>query len=376
MAKNTIADLDTTAANNTDVLNQSTLGTASVSTIDTMIQNTLGLLARFYADIGGTGTVGGSANALTLTTASTYQALATGIFVSFKATSANTAAATLNVDALGAKAIRRRGDSALQAGDIAANGIYLLRYDSAYNSAAGAWVLLNPEYAAVPFTAASASESAYIDLAEDTDNGTNKVKLQAPASLGSDVTVTLPNAAGTLPLDTLGQGQHTFFVPAGAMTPASTNGAARSTAETTTHKVMRSTLDFDASTEEFAQFFVQMPKSWNEGTLVAQFIWSHPSTSTNFGVVWGIEAVALADDDALDTAWGTEIATTDTGGTTDDIYITAESSAITVAGSPGNEEFVLFRVTRVVGNGSDTMAVDARLHGVKIHYTTNAATDD
>lgn len=171
-------------------------------------------------------------------------------------------------------------------------------------------------------------------------------------------------------------GQQTIFVPAGAMTPATTNGAARGSGETSVNKVMRSTLDFDASTEEFAQFGVQMPKGWDESTLIAQFIWSHASTTTNFGVVWGIEAVAFADSDALDTAWGTEVATADTGGTTDDIFISPESTAITVAGSPGNEEYVMFRITRVVGNASDTMAVDARLHGVKIHYTTSAATDD
>jgi len=145
MAKNTIADLDTTAANNTDVLAQSTSGSTLANKLDDMIRNTLALLARFYADIGGTGTVAGTADAITLTTASTYQALETGIILAFKAGSANTGAATLNVDSLGVKAIRRKGDAALSAGDIAANGYYLLAYDAAYNSAAGAWVLLNPE---------------------------------------------------------------------------------------------------------------------------------------------------------------------------------------------------------------------------------------
>jgi hypothetical protein len=60
---------------------------------------------------------------------------------------ANTGAATLNVTvptagALGAKAIRRQGDTALSANDMLANGIYLLRYSSTYNTT-GAWVLLN-----------------------------------------------------------------------------------------------------------------------------------------------------------------------------------------------------------------------------------------
>jgi len=183
---------------------------------------------------------------------------------------------------------------------------------------------------------------------------------------------TLNPVAGTLTT----VGQHTIWMPASAMIAATTSGAASGTAETTTNKVMVKTLDFDSSAEEFAQFMIQMPKSWDEGTLIAQFIWTHGSTTTNFGVAWGIEAVAFANDDALDTAWGTEVATVDTGGTTNDVYISPESTAVTVAGSPGAEELVAFRVTRVVGNGSDTMAVDAKLIGLKIHYTTNVGNDD
>jgi len=44
----------------------------------------------------------------------------------------------------------------------------------------------------------TSTEAGYITVAEDTDNGTNKVKVQAPASIASDYTVTLPAAAGTL----------------------------------------------------------------------------------------------------------------------------------------------------------------------------------
>lgn len=146
MAKNKLADLDLTFSNNTDALGQSTAGSANVSTIDTIFQKVLTLLALFYDEIGGTGTVGGTADAITLATNGTYvfQALASGLITAFKASWDNTGAATINVDSLGAKAIRRQGDSALSAGDIVADGIYLLRYDTAYNSSAGAWVLLNP----------------------------------------------------------------------------------------------------------------------------------------------------------------------------------------------------------------------------------------
>jgi hypothetical protein len=171
-------------------------------------------------------------------------------------------------------------------------------------------------------------------------------------------------------------GQQTIWVPAVAMYPRTTNGPQGGTVETSTNKVMLKTFDFDTTTQEFAQFAIQMPKSWDEGTLICQFIWSHASTTTNFGVAWEIQAVAFADDDAADTAFGTAVTVTDTGGTTNDIYVTAESSALTVAGTPGNEEYVIFQVKRDPANASDTLAIDARLHGVKIHYTTNAARDN
>ena len=196
----------------------------------------------------------------------------------------------------------------------------------------------------------------------------------------SDTTVTRASAGviaveGSNVLMASNLGQETIWVPAGAMIPTSTNGAAFGTVETTTNDVMLFTLDFDATTTENAQFSILMPKSWNEGTLICQFVWSHPSTATNFGVAWDIGAVAHADSGALDTAFGTVATVTDTGGTTDDIFITAESSAMTVAGTPGAEEYVIFRVRRAPSNGSDTMAVDARLHGVKIHYTVDALSD-
>lgn len=170
-------------------------------------------------------------------------------------------------------------------------------------------------------------------------------------------------------------GTEAFWIPATAMVPRTTNGAASGTTEMSTNKNMFRTLDFDTTTQEFAQFTVRMPKSWNEGTITAAFTWSHASTTTNFGVVWALEAVATSDDDAGDVAFGTAQQVADTGGTTNDIYITSATSAMTVAGSPQAEDVVTFQVKRVPSDGSDTMAVDARLHGVTLYITTDAAND-
>lgn len=171
-------------------------------------------------------------------------------------------------------------------------------------------------------------------------------------------------------------GQQTIWVPAVAMYSRTTAGAASGTVETTTNDIMLKTMDFDTTTQEFAQFAIQMPKSWNEGTLVCQFIWSHAATTTNFGVVWAIEAVGFGNDDPADTALGTAVQVADTGGTTNDIYITNETAALTVGGTPVPEEYVVFQVKRVPADAADTMAIDARLLGVKIHYTTDTAKDD
>lgn len=75
------------------------------------------------------------------------------------------------------------------------------------------------------WTPASASGPATLQFAEDTDNGTNKITVSAPASLGSDFTVTLPAATLTLIGGSTGSvdnaflradGTGTFTVQAGA----------------------------------------------------------------------------------------------------------------------------------------------------------------
>ena len=168
---------------------------------------------------------------------------------------------------------------------------------------------------------------------------------------------------------------HSIWVPASALIARTTSGAAIGSAESATNKVMIRTLDFDTAASEYAQFTIRMPKSWDEGTVTAQMVWSHASTGTNFGVVWALQAVAFSDGDAVDAAFGGAQTCTDTGGVTNNIYHSPVSSAITIGGTPGEGDLVVFQVYRDVANGSDTLAIDARLHGVLIAYTTEVCTD-
>lgn len=168
------------------------------------------------------------------------------------------------------------------------------------------------------------------------------------------------------------QGKHTVPVMAAAMTSRTTNGPASGTTESATNKIMLRTLDFDASTDEFAQFMVPMPKSWNEGTVTAQFLWSCGVTGN---VVWGIQAVAMSNDDVIDVAFGTAQTVTDGVTATTDLMVSDETAAITIAGSPAEGDLVCFQVYRDADNASDTAAGDAKLIGIRLFMTINAGND-
>jgi len=139
----------TTAASNDDIdPSINWLEGQLPSTVNNSSRSQMAALARHYKDTNGSLTTAGSANAYTLTVNATWTAYATGQIIAFKASFANTSTATLNVTnadavAIGAKAIRGPGDTALAGGEIVSGGRYLLQYDATANSAAGAWLLLN-----------------------------------------------------------------------------------------------------------------------------------------------------------------------------------------------------------------------------------------
>ncbi len=118
------------------------------STVNNSARAMMAAVARDKKDNDGSLTTAGSANAYTLTINNTWTAYANGQKLSFKASFTNTGAVTLNVTnadatALGAKAIRGPGDTALPANAIISGGRYNVQYDTTANASAGGWVLLN-----------------------------------------------------------------------------------------------------------------------------------------------------------------------------------------------------------------------------------------
>jgi hypothetical protein len=211
--------------------------------------------------------------------------------------------------------------------------------------------------------------SAVVASQAEAEAGTDNTKLMTALRVAEAIAALAGGGGATL-------GKQSIWIPATAMVPRVTNGPSAGIVETSTNKNILATLDFDTTTQEFASFSIRMPKSWDEGTVTFIPVWSHASAATNFGVVWGLDAVAKSDNDAGDAAFGTAQTSADTGGTTDRMYQGPESSAITIAGSPATGDFVEFRIHRDPSNGSDTLATDARLHGILILYTIDALKDD
>jgi hypothetical protein len=174
-----------------------------------------------------------------------------------------------------------------------------------------------------------------------------------------------------------GPAKQTIWVPATAMitrTDTAGGGPSTTTSTASTNKNVFKSLDFDTTTQEFAQFTVAFPKGWDLGTVTFIPYWKAGSGSG--GVTWGVAGLASSDNDTIDTAFGTAQTSADTFISGTVVHVGPESSAITIAGTPAIGDIVAFQVNRTVADANDTLAVDAQLIGIKLIYNLNASSDN
>jgi len=170
----------------------------------------------------------------------------------------------------------------------------------------------------------------------------------------------------------LTQGTHTIWVPATGMLPRTVNGPELVTVDLPTSGLPLTTLDYDQSAQETAHFLVGMPKSWNDGPLAAEIHWTGASGSGD--VNWFVSGHAAGNDDPLDVAFSNFGGATDGFIAANDVHIITTSS-FTPSGSPADGDLVNFIIGRNAQDGSDTFTADAKLIGIKLLYTVNAAND-
>jgi len=170
-------------------------------------------------------------------------------------------------------------------------------------------------------------------------------------------------------------GLETIWVPAAAMYPSTTNPCSDLTqVETTALRPDMKVLDFAADADDFAQFSIAFPKSWNEGTIKFQVFWT-PSTTNTGNCIWGLQGVSVADGATIDVAFGTAVTVTDAGiGTVEDQQVSAVSGDVTLTNAAVDTQSY-FQIFRDANAGGDTFTGVGRLLGIKLFFTTDAAND-
>ena len=168
-------------------------------------------------------------------------------------------------------------------------------------------------------------------------------------------------------------GLETIYVPAAGMYPETTNGSSGLAQVELSNGPELKCLDFAAAADDFAQFQVIFPKSWNEGTVTFQAFFT--VTGTNTGTVaWGLAGRSFADSADINTAFGTQVVATAKAhsGTSNDLDVAAVSGAVTIAGAAA-DTLTIFQIARDVS--ADSQSGAARLLGIKLFFTTDAAND-
>lgn len=193
MASKGVNSWSTTASNNILANTGVTMdeGQTAGSVNNSVRQFLADLQAHFVMGAGGNAivTAGGTADALTYSStsagyATALTAYAAGQKFRFLAASANTGAATLNVDSIGAKTIKKYHDQDLAANDIESGGVYEVVYD-------GTNMQLVSAVSATPVTSGSSPTFADVTLSDATPTLT-----LTDTDDNSDCTIV--NAAGVL----------------------------------------------------------------------------------------------------------------------------------------------------------------------------------
>jgi len=201
-------------------------------------------------------------------------------------------------------------------------------------------------------TAASATAKGQVELATiaETNIGTDTERAVTPDGLSGAKRSIMLTAQGGIGLTT-----------AGCAGPTQVEAA--------TNDINYWVLDFDTTTEEHAFWTFPMPDNWDAGVVNAIFYWTNAGGASAETVDWGIAGVCLSNDEAIDSALGTEITTTDTFIAQGDVHISAASADITIANAVAGE---LVSIVVARKTATDNMAGDARLIAVKLEYTINA----
>lgn len=215
------------------------------------------------------------------------------------------------------------------------------------------------------------------------DGGMTLPETAAPATPASGKAAIYPKADGRYyEKDDAGverglspAGKQSVNLLAAGMVKRTTNGATIASAERATNDVMYSGYTFSAGTEQAIQLKFILPKGFDStGALTMRFGWTTDTAGTG-NVMWGARLRYGRDDDAQDAAFGTGVTVTDAFLLDGDDHISAESSAITPAGTYTFPAYLYVELYRKAADAADTYSQTSVLECAQLGYFINAATD-
>ena len=168
-------------------------------------------------------------------------------------------------------------------------------------------------------------------------------------------------------------GTQDFWIPAGAWTVDPTACAGADISETKIGCVYVTTVNFDSTTSEDAQFIWHPPANWDNSTVLWQLVWTNSCGLATETIDFDLAGVALSDDDPIATAtFGTAKSVTDTFTAQNDHNVTAFSTVVTIGGTPTTGDSIVFKISR--DTAADNLTGDCKVIGVNIRATVNAGT--
>lgn len=173
------------------------------------------------------------------------------------------------------------------------------------------------------------------------------------------------------------QGRRMFSFDASALRPVETGGGDPiEGAETTAGRPDVVGVCFDFATETAYQFYWVLPPSVDPASLTFRFhVAEADGGASQHTARIGVQGISVGNDETMDAAYGTAQEVTVELGTLEDHYDSAETAALTLAGTPAAGELCVFRIYRNHDHGDDDLDVRLQLLAFDVFASIVAGND-
>jgi len=218
------------------------------------------------------------------------------------------------------------------------------------------------------FDSSSFGYKQFIELTDTPSTYSGKEGFLVAVSSSANALEFIPTASltGFFPI-----GMQDMYVGAEGFYPTFVSGCAPMATSYIPPATVRS-LDFDAVTEENAQYTLSLPRNWDNSPIQTKIYWT-VSGSQSGSVVWAVKAAAYSNAFSLTASFSTEyiVSSSITGSV---LNTTPYTAYITPSGSIQTGSLIIINVARKPDNANDNLSIDAKMIGMSIKYATNRAT--